>query len=350
MSTVLITMSISKRTYTFHNEHLTQKDALYISLIIFGVILIAVTLITAALHPEYIKSYHYWLTVLSEAIILLSLFQFATLWARKMKTLLQVILMNSLTTILIVPLTATTISWIINILFPNFAFTEMLYYNLTNGLLMGIIAGIDGSVVFLQNKALEQEKQIQEREQAINTNKIKALQQQLSPHFLFNSLNTLRGLMRPDNKPAQHYLDELSQVYRYTTQQKEIVELEEEMAFVEAYAYLMQIRHGEGLQIEINVDKAYNHYKVLPISVQLLLENAIKHNRISKKVPLSIRIYNADAFIVVTNPIRPKMSDENASSGIGLENLYQRFMLQLGKPIHIYQDDKTFTVKIPLVP
>ena len=345
-------MTIKKRTYTFHNEHLTQKDALYISLIILAVLLVVSTSITAVLHPEHLHSFYYWSSAISETIILLSLFQFATLWARKMTTLLQVILMNVLTTIIILPLTAASMAWIVSALFPDayYSFKETLYYNLINGLFMGIIASIDGSVVFLQNKALEQEKQIQEREQAITTNKIKALQQQLSPHFLFNSLNTLRGLMRPDNKPAQHYLDELSQVYRYTTQQKEIVEVEEEMAFVEAYAYLMQIRHGEGLQILIDVDKACNHYKVLPISVQLLLENAIKHNRMSKKNPLVIRIYNEDASIVVTNPIKPKMSDGNASSGIGLENLYQRFMLLFGKPIRIDKDDQTFTVKIPLVP
>ena len=179
-------------------------------------------------------------------------------------------------------------------------------------------------------------------------NRYEALKNQLNPHFLFNSLNTLDGLMDFDIDKAHAYLQNLSSTFRYTMQNKEITTLKDELQFVECYAYLMKIRYGDKLNIEYAIDEKYNLYLVMPVTLQLLIENAIKHNVVNSKYPLIIRIETTEnETIKVSNIIQPK-NDVEAGEGIGLANLVERYYLLFGMSVVITKDS-IFAVEIPLI-
>lgn len=178
--------------------------------------------------------------------------------------------------------------------------------------------------------------------------RFEALKNRLDPHFIFNSLNTLQSLISLDTEKAEIYLQELSSVLRYTLQNKEIVSLKEEMKCVYAYCELMQIRYGENLRFDFNINTKYNNFSVLPLSLQSLIENSVKHNVISSKQPLTVTIATGDGCISVSNPIQEKTSHEE-SNGIGLANLTERYRLKWNKTVEINHDGSIFCVKIPLV-
>lgn len=178
--------------------------------------------------------------------------------------------------------------------------------------------------------------------------RFEALKSQLDPHFLFNSLNTLQSLITIDTEKAEHYLQQLSSVLRYTLQNKEVISLEEELKCVYAYCEMMQIRYGENLKFEFNIDAKYNNFSVLPLSLQSLIENSVKHNVISSKQPLVVTVATGDNSISVSNPIQAKATPEE-SNGIGLANLTERYRLKWNKTVEITDNGSTFCVKLPLV-
>lgn len=178
--------------------------------------------------------------------------------------------------------------------------------------------------------------------------RFEALKSQLDPHFLFNSLNTLQSLITIDTEKAEHYLQQLSSVLRYTLQNKEVISLEEELKCVYAYCEMMQIRYGENLKFEFNIDAKYNNCSVLPLSLQSLIENSVKHNVISSKQPLVVTVATGDNSISVSNPIQAKATPEE-SNGIGLANLTERYRLKWNKTVEITDNGSTFCVKLPLV-
>ena len=191
-----------------------------------------------------------------------------------------------------------------------------------------------------------------EKEQLESENlmvRYEALENQMNPHFLFNSLNTLGGLIGTDDERALRYLQELSSTYRYIMQAKRLVTLEAELAFVSSYSQMMQIRYGKNLHIDLHIDNTYQHHYIVPISIQLLLENALKHNVISDRHPLPIRIETtAEATIRVSNPIRPKQGSES-TSGMGLANLAKRYQLLQQRDIKITNNNNQFIVEVPLL-
>lgn len=180
-----------------------------------------------------------------------------------------------------------------------------------------------------------------------------ALEQQTNPHFLFNSLNTLGGLIGVDDNAAQHYLQQLAYIYRYVMQQHQhhAVTFADEMAFVDTYCDMMQIRYGQNLNIVRRIDPAVLQFQVPPISVQLLVENAIKHNVISDRHPLTITIEAEGSTLRVSNPRQPKQDEpeSNASNHVGLENLNQRYKLLFQQEIQIKQTPDSFIVELPLI-
>ena len=179
-------------------------------------------------------------------------------------------------------------------------------------------------------------------------NRHEALKNQLNPHFLFNSLNTLDGLIGFDNDKAHDYLQKLSSTFRYIIQNKEITTLKEELNFAEAYSYMMKIRYGDNLKIQYAVNEKYNHYRIMPLTMQLLIENAIKHNIINDRHPLTIHIETTETeSIKVMNIIQPKLNAET-SEGIGLANLVERYQLLFGREVLISKND-IFLVEIPLI-
>ena len=178
--------------------------------------------------------------------------------------------------------------------------------------------------------------------------RFEALKSQLDPHFLFNSLNTLQSLITLDTEKAENYLQQLSSVLRYTLQNKEVLSLEEELKCVRAYCEMMQIRYGENLKFEFQIDEKYNDYHVLPLSLQSLIENSVKHNVITSKQPLTVTLATADDCVSVSNPIQAKTQPEE-SNGIGLVNLTERYRLKWNKEVEITNDGSTFCVKLPLI-
>ena len=176
------------------------------------------------------------------------------------------------------------------------------------------------------------------------------LKNQVNPHFLFNSLNTLSSLVNTQTEIANQFIGKLSIIYRYILENssKVKVPLKEELAFIKDYFYLHEIR-SEGkilLSIEIK-DDDYN-YAILPVSLQLLIENAIKHNMATLEKPLKINIYTEEQNIVVKNNLQ-KMATQVASTKIGLKNLRERVKLITGKEILVEETTGDYLVKVPLL-
>ncbi|MDB4286300.1 histidine kinase [bacterium] len=199
----------------------------------------------------------------------------------------------------------------------------------------------------------ELKKNIQETESLARAHvetQLDTLKKQLDPHFLFNSLNTLSALIEPDNELAIRYLEQLSDVYRYvlTTRDKTTVPLDEELDFLEAYLYLNKTRFRENLQVEQKVSSETSRFHIPALSLQILVENAIKHNVVSKDKPLSIRIFQEGDFITVSNnkQLRNTLGE---STRIGLENIVNRYNLLSQKAVVIANGDQTFSVKLPLL-
>jgi len=180
-------------------------------------------------------------------------------------------------------------------------------------------------------------------------NQYEALKNQLNPHMLFNSLNTLRSLVREDQDKAQEYIQELSRVLRYTLQgnDSKSVFLKDEIEFVSAYIFLLKMRFEDNLSFDICIDNQYANYYLPPMAVQMLIENAVKHNEISDRHPLNIRIYTEGEELIVTNPVQPKLT-ATTGTGIGLANLAKRYHLLYKREIQISENEQ-FTIRIPLI-
>ncbi len=173
---------------------------------------------------------------------------------------------------------------------------------------------------------------------------------QINPHFFFNSLNSLAMLVREkDDKRALEYIDQLSYTFRYIIQngQSERTTLKEEMAFAEAYIYLFKIRYEDKLFFDIEVDESYANWTLPALSLQPLIGNAVKHNSITTKNPLHVTIRVVDGMLEIENPKHPKL-DVEPSTGIGLENLQNRWNIITGKRIEIIDDERRFLVRLPL--
>jgi len=194
---------------------------------------------------------------------------------------------------------------------------------------------------------LENEKLIRENLQS----QYESLKNQVSPHFLFNSLTALKSLISDDPKNALNYLNDLSVVLRYTLQSNEnqTVCLSDEMEAVKSYIFLIKMRFHANLNIEFTINDQYNHYRLPPLAIQTLLENAVKHNEISKRNPLIISIITTDSgSLAVTNTIQEKLSFE-PGTGIGLANLSKQYKLLSGQDIRITKSNHEFRVELPLI-
>jgi sensor histidine kinase YesM len=179
--------------------------------------------------------------------------------------------------------------------------------------------------------------------------KYEALQNQINPHFLFNSFNVLSDLVYEDQKKAVDFINQLSQLFRYVleSRDKELVDLREELKFIEAYSYLLQSRFEEKLTIERELE-ASEHEMIVPMTLQLLIENCVKHNEISASQPLTVRITRNGAYIRVENRLQPK-SIGSDSKKTGLSNIRQQYRYFTDKEIVITQTDSTFSVEVPVI-
>ncbi len=175
------------------------------------------------------------------------------------------------------------------------------------------------------------------------------LRNQVNPHFLFNSLNTLLMLVN-DNPVASRYVESISEIMRYMLQSrdKEAVRLGDELKIAHDYVFIQKSRFGEKLKVDFDVDEKYYNYLIPPLAIQMLLENALKHNVVSKEDPLYVNVSISDnKYIVVENTIKTKI-DLEPSTGVGLENIKNRYLHLTGKDILISRDNGKFIVMLPL--
>lgn len=176
-----------------------------------------------------------------------------------------------------------------------------------------------------------------------------SLKNQVNPHFLFNSLNALTNLVYEDQAKAVNFIKQLSEVYRYVldTRDREVVPLEDELKFLEAYNFLQQIRFGQKLKIHLELNGLKS--MVAPLALQMLIENAVKHNEVSEENPLEVRVYSDGKYIVVENNLQRKFQlDESA--GVGLDNIHKRYQFLSNDKVLVDQSNNKFLVKLPQIP
>jgi sensor histidine kinase YesM len=176
------------------------------------------------------------------------------------------------------------------------------------------------------------------------------LTSRLNPHFLFNSFNTLTTVVEEDPQKAVNYIKELSIVYRYVLSGQKLTwaDLAAELKFTESYISLLKMRFEENLRVHMDICKDFLNYHILPMTLQLLIENAVKHNEISDSHPLDIEIICSQEKIIVTNN-KQKRTIMPSTTKVGLHNISERYRFLVNKKVIIEDTEKTFTVKIPLI-
>jgi LytS/YehU family sensor histidine kinase len=174
------------------------------------------------------------------------------------------------------------------------------------------------------------------------------LKSQVNPHFLFNSLNILSELVYVDAKKSDNYIQTLAGIYRYIleNEETELIELEKELEFVQQYFSLQQVRDEGKISLEIDITEP-KRIKIIPVSLQLLIENALKHNSMSIEKPLKIRIFLKNDCIVVSNPIQKKSILEQSTQK-GLSNLKDRTKIIMGSELETINENNSFIVKLPI--
>ena len=179
---------------------------------------------------------------------------------------------------------------------------------------------------------------------------LNALKTQVNPHFLFNNLNTLSSIIPEDPKLAVDFVQQLSRVYRHIleVQDEQIIPLKDELDVMKAYAFLLKTRFGDNLDITVNVPEEKFSKRIVPLSLQILMENAIKHNIVSAEKPLKIDVFAENGKLVVSNNLQKK-NQLNESTGIGLNNIRNRCKLLCNGKVEVIENGSSFTVSIPLI-
>ncbi len=180
---------------------------------------------------------------------------------------------------------------------------------------------------------------------------LEGLKSQVNPHFLFNSLNTLIYIIPEDPDKAVTFVRKLSKVYRYILEirDKELIPVSEELAFLQSYIFLLKERFGESFQVSIDVALKYHSLKIVPLSLQMLLENAIKHNVISKSKPLGVEVFiDEQGLLIVRNNLQKKVQ-QMPSTNVGLENIRTRYAFFTEDKVLVQETPSRFTVSLPLV-
>ncbi|MCR9054694.1 sensor histidine kinase [Phaeodactylibacter xiamenensis] len=216
-------------------------------------------------------------------------------------------------------------------------------------LIVALVGTIYESIYLYQNwkRTLLETEQLR-REQV--ESQLEGLKNQVNPHFLFNSLNTLTYLIPEDQEKAVQFVQKLSRVYRYILEMKDkkLVTLAEELKFLHAYVFLVKERFGDNLQVELDVPEPAKAMQVVPLSLQILFENAIKHNVIAKGKPLTVAVRVEGGNLVVVNKLQPK-AQVMPGTGTGLANVRNRYRYFTNDPVSISADDGVFEVRLPML-
>jgi len=226
-------------------------------------------------------------------------------------------------------------------------------------LLKGLLVGVSVNLIFetlyeldyLLNKYKETIEEKETLEQMSIHHDFNTLKNQVNPHFLFNCFNTLSSLISEDREKAGLFLDELSKVYRYLLRNNEegVSTLANELKFIQSYYRLLQTRHGQAVEINVQADKRYEPYLLPSLTLQLLVENVVKHNMLSKNKPLVIDIFTTTGNKLVVNNNLQRRSVKAPSNNVGLQNIKAKYDLLKQPGFQVMEDEKNFTVVLPLI-
>ena len=246
------------------------------------------------------------------------------------------------------------------LIFFVYDYFNILGYSLENldlmkGLLLGLSVNLifetlyEGDYILFKYKEGVAEKEI--LQELATQQEFDTLKNQVNPHFLFNCFNTLSSLISIDKEKAEQFLDELSKVYRYLLRNNEdgLSTLENEIKFIDSYYQLLRTRHSDSVKLNIAIDNQYNTYLLPSLTLQLLVENAVKHNSHSKSSPLVVDIFTtAGNKLVVSNNLLPR-TIKALSNKVGLENIRAKFDILRTPGFQVLEDEKNFTVVLPLL-
>lgn len=223
-------------------------------------------------------------------------------------------------------------------------------------LLIGFTADLIGSAfneaVYSQQEWRRTQLEKEQLEKLHLQSQLEVLKNQINPHFLFNSLNSLSSLIAEDPDSAERFVDKLSTVYRYILLHngRDWVDLHTELSFIKAYFHLLQTRYGDGVQMNIAVSDSHAALLLPPLTLQLLVENAVKHNIVHKSKPLLIEIMSGGEMeLVICNNLQRKHKQIVLSHGVGLKNITERYKIANAGTILVQEEDGLFTVRLPLV-
>ncbi|WP_126651354.1 sensor histidine kinase [Chryseobacterium aureum] len=242
------------------------------------------------------------------------------------------------------------LAWIQQLILSHINFGPVMLMIEVRGILINLVCYM--FLNLLQNSYTGQQIQLElEKVKSDNLGaQYELLKQQINPHFLFNSLNTLKMMAETRDEETVDFIIQLSDFYRFTLESRklDLINVQEEMKIVDAYLFLQKARFGDGIMFTNLLGKETVSTLIPPFTLQLLVENCIKHNIVSQSKPLYIKIYTADGHIVIENPIQRKVHPED-SLGVGLDNIKMRYKHLLEKDIIINSDEKIFQIKLPLI-
>jgi two-component system, LytTR family, sensor kinase len=206
-------------------------------------------------------------------------------------------------------------------------------------------------MLFFKRKTLDMQIRSEAMEKQRLLNEIALLKTQVNPHFLFNSLSILSSLVHQNAELSEQFIEQLARSYRYILEQKDqvLVSLRTELEFIQAYAFLLQIRFDHKFELDVALpENIIDRYKIAPLTLQLLVENAVKHNRMSAKEPLRVRVRVDEKYLEIRNVLRPR-GERIRSTGIGLQNIINRYALLCDEPVWAGEQEGDFLVKVPLI-
>jgi two-component system, LytTR family, sensor kinase len=246
------------------------------------------------------------------------------------------------------------------IIFFTYHHFQILGYRLEQtDMIKGVLLGVAVNLIFetlyegeyVLSKYKENTTEKETLQLLAEQNEFETLKNQVNPHFLFNCFNTLSSLISVDKQKAEQFLDELSKVYRYLLRNnvESVSTVDNEIKFIQSYFKLLQTRHGEAVQLNMEIDRQYAAYLLPSLTLQLLVENVVKHNALSKNKPLVIDIFTTAGNKLVVNNNLQRRTVKAPSNKVGLDNIRSKYELLKQPGFQVMEDEKNFTVVLPLI-
>jgi two-component system, LytTR family, sensor kinase len=243
---------------------------------------------------------------------------------------------------------------VVSMLLHNFTLSQTiipLKLNIIYALLVNLLFHLLNAIFFYFREYKTKWVEAEQLKRISAQSELQLVKSQINPHFLFNNLNVLSALVMQNNQEANKFIEAFSQVYRYilNNQEKELVYLKTELDFIKPYIFLLEKRFSQGLSITIEIPERYENNYIIPASLQMLIENAIKHNIATRVKPLHILLHaNGNNTLSVSNNLQLRESVEN-STEVGLQNIMKRYMLVSGKTVLVDKTTDNFKVTLPLL-